>query len=110
MPRSATLIHDAMFYGSDEEFVTALVPFARRGFEHGDAVVAAVTRPNIALLREALGADASAVSFIDRDGWYQRPATTVAGWQRLLSDATDRGHRRMRLIGEVGFGTDQRHP
>jgi anti-sigma regulatory factor (Ser/Thr protein kinase) len=110
MPVPASLTHDAMFYGSDEEFVTALVPFARDGFERDEAVVAAVTRANIALLRDALGADAPAMSFIDRDGWYQRPATTLAGWQRLLADAEDRGHGRVRLIGEVGFGPDQRHP
>ena len=110
MPLSATLTHDAMFYDSDEEFVRALVPFAREGLERDEAVVAAVTRTNIALLQDALGTHASAVSFIDRDGWYRRPATTVAGWQRLLGDATERGHRRMRLIGEVGFGTDDHHP
>jgi anti-sigma regulatory factor (Ser/Thr protein kinase) len=110
MPHTATLTHDAMFYGSAEEFVASLVPFAREGLEHDEAVVAAVTRANIALLTDALGADASAVSFIDRDEWYQRPATTIAGWQRLLIDATDRGHRHLRLIGEVGFGSDQHHP
>jgi anti-sigma regulatory factor (Ser/Thr protein kinase) len=106
----ATLTHDAMFYASDAEFVSALVPFARAGLEQDDAVVAAVTRTNIALLRDALGADASAVAFIDRDEWYRRPATTVAGWQRLLAEATARGHQRMRLIGEVGFGPDRHHP
>src|SRR3989337_563891 len=95
----APLTHDAMFYGSDEEFVSALVPFVRTGLEHGDAVVAAITRSNIALLRDALGADAPTVAFIDRDEWYKRPAITVAGWQRLLAQATARGHRRQRLIG-----------
>ena len=109
MPLTATLAHDAMFYGSDDEFVAALVQFAREGLERDEAVVAAVTRTNIALLQNALGTDASALSFIDRDRWYRRPAITVVGWQRLLGDATDRGHRRMRLIGEVAFGTEQQH-
>jgi len=110
MPLPATLTHDAMFYGSDEEFVTALVPFARAGLERDEAVVAAVTRTNIDLLGDALDADASDISFIDRDEWYRRPATTVAGWQRLLADAAGRGHARMRLIGEVGFGAERHHP
>lgn len=110
MAMPATLTHDAVFYGSDEEFVTALVPFAREGLRRDEAVLAAVTRPNIGLLRDSLGADAAAVSFIDRDEWYQRPATTVSGWQRKLADAQDRGHSRVRLIGEVGFGTDRGHP
>ncbi len=110
MPLPAALTHDAMFYGSDEEFVTALVPFAREGLERDEAVVAAVTRANIDLLGDALGANASDISFIDRDEWYRRPATTVAGWQRLLAEAVDRGHARVRLIGEVGFGPERHHP
>jgi anti-sigma regulatory factor (Ser/Thr protein kinase) len=110
MPLPATLTHDAMFYGSDDEFVSALIPFARDGLERDEAVVAAVTPANIDLLRDALGPDASAVSFLDRDEWYQRPATTVAGWLRLLAGAADRGQSRARLIGEVGFGKAPNHP
>ncbi|MGW4948007.1 anti-sigma factor RsbA family regulatory protein [Actinoplanes sp. NPDC004185] len=110
MTLSATLTHDAMLYGSDEEFVSALVPFAREGLERDEALVAAVTPANIALLRDALGPDAAAVTFIDRNEWYKRPATTVAGWQRLLTDALARGHRSMRLVGEVGFGPRGGHP
>lgn len=109
MPLPAQLTHDAMFYGSDEEFVAALAPFAREGLERAEPVVAAVTPANTALLRAALGADASAVTFIDRDGWYQRPAATVAGVQRLLADAAGRGQSRVRLIGEVKFGPARRH-
>ncbi|GAA3962516.1 sensor histidine kinase [Actinoplanes auranticolor] len=110
MPLPATLTHDAMFYGSDDEFAAALAPFAREGLERDEALVAAVTPGNIALLRDALGADATAVTFIDRDEWYRRPATTVAGWQRLLTEALARGHKRMRLIGEVAFGARPHHP
>jgi anti-sigma regulatory factor (Ser/Thr protein kinase) len=106
---STPLAHDAMFYDCDQEFASALVPFVRAGLDHGDAVVAAVTRANIAVLRDGLGADATAVAFLDRDQWYQRPASTVAGWQRLLDDATGRGHGHLRVIGEVGFGTADRH-
>jgi anti-sigma regulatory factor (Ser/Thr protein kinase) len=110
MPLSATLTHDAMLYGSDDEFVSALVPYVREGLEHDEALVAAVTPANIAVLRDALGTDAAAVTFIDRNEWYRRPATTVAGWQRLLTDALARGHKSMRLIGEVAFGARRDHP
>src|SRR3982751_3750104 len=106
---SRTLAHDAMFYDSDREFASALTPFVRDGLAGDDAVVAAVTVANAGVLRDALGEDASAVSFIDRDEWYQRPASTVAGWQRLLLEANGRGHRHVRLIGEVGFGAAERH-
>jgi hypothetical protein len=59
-------------------------------------VAAAVTPANMALLHDPLGADASEVTFIGRDDRYQRPATTVAGWQRLLADAVDRGVPQIR--------------
>lgn len=108
MVPSTRLTHDALLYGSDDEFVATLVPFVRDGLANDQAVAAAVTPANIALLRDALGADASTVTFIDRDGWYQRPATTVAGWQRLLADAAERGFPQVRLIGEVGFGVGER--
>jgi anti-sigma regulatory factor (Ser/Thr protein kinase) len=110
MTQSVRLTHDAFFYDSDEEFAAALTPFLRDGLTRGHAAVVAVTRSNIALLRDSLGADADAVSFIDRDQWYQRPVATVAGWRRLLEDATRRGHTHVRIVGEVGFGPSHRHP
>ena len=110
MIRTAQLTHDALFYGSDDEFVATLTPFLCDGLAQGQAAVAAITRSNIALLRDALGTDADAVSFIDRDEWYQRPAATIAGWQRLLAEATGRGHAHVRIVGEVGFGPSDRHP
>jgi anti-sigma regulatory factor (Ser/Thr protein kinase) len=102
------LTHDAFFYGTDERFTDVLVPFVRDGLQRDDAVVAAVTNANAGLLRDSLGQDAAAVRFIDRDDWYRRPASTIAGWRRLLTDATDR-HEAVRIIGEVGFGPPARH-
>jgi len=110
MLQRAGLTHDAMFYGSDDEFVAGLAPFIRDGLEQGQSVTVAVTATNIGLLRDGLGTDAESVSFIDRDNWYLRPATTIAGWRRLLAEATDGGHTYHRLIGEVGFGAEERHP
>jgi len=68
-------------------------------------VVAAVTRTNIALMQDALGLDASAVSFMTTTGGTsgRRPPWPVGSG--LLGDATDRGHPRVRLIREDGFGT-----
>ena len=106
----ATLRHDALFYGTDEQFVAGLVPFVRDGLAGGEAVVAAVTRSNIALLRDALAGDAAHVSFIDRDEWYRRPATTVSGWRGELDKALEDGHPSLRIIGEVAFGPGPRHP
>ncbi|MFC7272478.1 anti-sigma factor RsbA family regulatory protein [Paractinoplanes rhizophilus] len=104
----AALRHHALVYDDDEDFVAALAPFVADGLRDGDAVVAAVTRHNIDLLRRALGADARAVTFIDRDLWYVRPASTIAGWFGLIDEARARGHRSVRVIGEVAFGAGAR--
>lgn len=102
--------HDALYYADDEEFVAGLVPFLRDGLARDDATAVAVTRPNIDLLRGALGSDAGAVWFVDRDEWYQRPACTIAGWLEIVADATSRGRPFVRIVGEVGFGPGDRHP
>jgi anti-sigma regulatory factor (Ser/Thr protein kinase) len=101
-PTRSGLRHEALFYGSDDEFVAASLPYLRDGLDRGDRLVAAVTRPNAALLRDALGADAGQVGFIDRDEWYRRPVVTVAGWQRLVDRTAD--GTRLRILGEVAFG------
>jgi anti-sigma regulatory factor (Ser/Thr protein kinase) len=105
----ATLIHEAFVYDDDEAFVAALAPFLTDGLRAGEAAVAAVTRHNTDLLRKGLGDDAAKVTFIDRDAWYVRPATTIAGWADLLTAVRARGHRSVRIIGEVAFGTRPRH-
>ncbi|NMO52906.1 sensor histidine kinase [Actinoplanes sp. TBRC 11911] len=105
----ATLIHEAFVYDDDEDFVAALVPFLTDGLRDGEAVVAAVAKHNTNLLRRGLGDDADRVTFIDRDTWYVRPATTIAGWTDLLTSVRARGHESIRIIGEVAFGSRTRH-
>ncbi|MFI5889928.1 anti-sigma factor RsbA family regulatory protein [Actinoplanes sp. NPDC051513] len=104
----ATLVHEALIYDDDEGFVSAVTPFLAEGIRDGDAVVAAVTGHNIDLLRQGLGDDAGQVTFVDRDIWYVRPASTIAGWADLLSSARAQGHRAVRIVGEVAFGTPAR--
>jgi anti-sigma regulatory factor (Ser/Thr protein kinase) len=105
----SALVHEALVYDDDAGFVAALTPFAADGLRDGDAVVAAVTGRNIDLLRQSLGDDAGRVTFIDRDDWYVRPASTIAGWVDLLDAAQARGQRSIRIIGEVAFGARGRH-
>jgi anti-sigma regulatory factor (Ser/Thr protein kinase) len=95
--------HDAFVYGSVSELLTGLGPYVRGGLRADEAVVAVLPRHNAELLRAHLGPDATAVEFIDADEWYQRPETTIAGYDRLLAGL---GGRRGRVIGEVRFGDD----
>jgi len=109
MSTPTSLTHDAFFYSGDESFAAALVPFIRDGLAQGAAIAVAVTRPHLALLHDAIGNGAQAIDFIDRDQWYEQPATTIAGWRRLLTHAAERGQDQIRLIGEVNFTTPDRY-
>lgn len=106
---ASTFAHEALVYGSDEDYLAALTPFLSGAVCAEEAAIVAVTAYNIDLLRDSLGGAAAQVTFIDRDVWYQRPAATIAGWTALVADAQARGHRAVRVVGEVAFGTGERY-
>jgi anti-sigma regulatory factor (Ser/Thr protein kinase) len=106
--RSPRLIHQGLIYGSDEEFLTATVPFCLDGLEQDDTVLAVTTPANIDLLRQQLGSAAQAVEFIAADDWYKAPGRTLGAYYRYVDERTATGrHPRVRVIGEpVWHGRD----
>jgi len=102
-------LHEALVYDNDEKYVAALTPFLIEGLGRREAAIAVVPGHNTGLLRESLGEDAEQVKFIDSAVWYQRPASTIAGWTDLVGAATERGHPAVRIVGEVEFGPGERH-
>ncbi|HET8658872.1 MAG TPA: sensor histidine kinase [Micromonosporaceae bacterium] len=91
--------HQALLYGSDDEFASALVPFVQEGLRSGDHVVAVTTPAHIGLLRAELRADAADVRFIDACTWFQAPVGALAEYDRYLAEHAING--RVRLIGEA---------
>ena len=100
----AQLEHDAFLYGSDEQLVTAMVPFLREGLTRGDAAAAVTTPRNLALLRDRLGADAQ-VSSIKAADWYVRPAAAIAQFDAAIRELIDGGAPHLRVVGELPFGS-----
>ena len=100
----AQLEHDAFLYGSDEQLVTAMVPFLQEGLTRGDAAAAVTTPGNLALLRDRLGADAQ-VSYIEAAGWYVRPAAAIAQFDAAIRELIDGGAPHLRVVGELQFGS-----
>lgn len=99
------LIHEAMVYDTDERFVDVLAPFVAGGLV-AEEKVCVVSRPsNIDLLRDALGADAADIDFLDASDWYRTPARTIAGYHRTVDAARADGATRLRVVGEVEFGS-----
>src|SRR5262249_12297517 len=78
MSATDALRHHAFIYTSDEEYVERTAAFLIEGLEAGERCMVGNTRDGIATVREALGADAPHVAFLDIGSVYTRPARTIA--------------------------------
>lgn len=101
------LVHRALVYRGDEEFLAASVPFVQEGLAADERVLAVTTERNDALLRQALGGRADEVEFRDAREWYALPSHTLLSYQRYVEQA-DRD--RVRVLGEVAWGGDSQAP
>lgn len=99
------LRHEALVYAAEDDYLRACLPFLRQGMDAGEGVVVAHTRSGLALLRDALGPDAAAVTFVDVGGAYTRPARTLAGYHSVMADELRRV-RAVRVVADVQVGPD----
>ncbi|WP_225821669.1 sensor histidine kinase [Streptomyces naphthomycinicus] len=97
-PITEPFVHPALFYRGEQEYLEGTVPFVREGLRAGEPVAVAVPGPNLAILRTALGADASDVQFLDMTEAGRNPGRIIPKVLRAFADA----HRqtRVRIIGE----------
>jgi len=91
--------HPALFYSGEQDYLDGTLPFVRRGLHAGDPVAAAVPGPNLDLLREGLGEDASAVAMIDMQVGGRNPGRIIPGVLAAFADAHPGAHR-VWIIGE----------
>jgi len=93
-------IHEAGYYGSDEEFAALVVPFLTGGLDAEAPTFAVFTEPKTALLRDALP-EPTAVTFLSGDEQYDRPSATIRTYRRILAEQVAGGARQIRVAGEV---------
>lgn len=98
-PRQQSYRHEAFLYRGEAEFLGGLVPFVRDGVAAGEPVMVAVIQERAAPLRDALGADATDVLFVDMAELGRNPARIIPGWQGFLDRYGGAG-RPVRGIGE----------
>jgi anti-sigma regulatory factor (Ser/Thr protein kinase) len=96
-------VHDALYYGSDEQLLETAVPFLRAGIDAGETVLVVSTDHNATLLNEALDRD-SRIVFLPREETYRRAPRTISTYQRFVEREIASGKRGVRLVGEVAFG------
>jgi anti-sigma regulatory factor (Ser/Thr protein kinase) len=91
--------HEAVLYAGPRQFVERTVGFVHDALESGEPVLVAVIEPRAGLLRDALGADARRVEFLDMERVGRNPARIIPAWQDWVDRNVPAG-RRFRGIGE----------
>jgi anti-sigma regulatory factor (Ser/Thr protein kinase) len=95
----AGFIHQAMIYGSDQEFMDVARPFIEDGLEMQEPTLVAVQDRHVESLRGALGGAPDGVTLYPVEDWYETSARTREKFARWAAERTERGGR-VRLIGE----------
>jgi anti-sigma regulatory factor (Ser/Thr protein kinase) len=98
-PEPGAFVHPALFYRDDDEYLAGTVPFVREGLAGGEPVAVAVPGERLALIRDALGADAERVRLLDMREAGRNPGRIIPGVLRAFADAQP-ADRRVRIIGE----------
>lgn len=91
--------HEALFYADPDELLAATVPFVEEGIEAGEAVMVAMPRPSLELLKGNLDGEVEGVRFADMEQLGRNPARLIASWWDFLAPAL-RDRRGARGIGE----------
>jgi len=92
----SSLLHDAMFYSDDEEYVAGVRAFAARGLEAGGSLLIAVPEPKLTLLRKALSGLGD-VDFVDMRLAGVNPARIIPFIEMF---AHEHSGRPVRFVGE----------
>jgi anti-sigma regulatory factor (Ser/Thr protein kinase) len=95
--------HDALLYDSPADLVAVAAPFLLEGLATGDGAVIAVGPEATDALRDAVGSDPR-VLVLERHALYRTRTPTAITTFRGLGEQAHRG-RRVRVVGEVDFGT-----
>ncbi|MFG1608321.1 anti-sigma factor RsbA family regulatory protein [Actinoplanes sp. NPDC049265] len=92
--------HEAVYYSSDDELLSVLVPFLSEGSEAGEPTIVALGERNATLVRSALPAR-SRVEYLTGGAVYARPTAAIRSYRRLLAGHLAAGAPQIRIIGEL---------
>ena len=92
--------HDAVFYGSDEEFLGIVAPFLDEGVAAGELTLAALGDEHAELMRSELAVPAG-VTFLPGSVRYDRPAATIKADHELYARHVAAGAESIRVVVEM---------
>ncbi|HEX3563354.1 MAG TPA: sensor histidine kinase [Solirubrobacterales bacterium] len=99
------LVHQALIYGSDEEFTNVAAPFVEEAALSGEPALVVVGERNLENLRAALGEPLPGVTLLPVEQWYETSARTREKFGRWVSEHTNGG--RARVIAESPWAVGQ---
>ena len=92
-----SLIHIALPYHGDEEFIGGIVSFLEAGFEADEPALVFAPTANLDLVRAELNGSTSAVTFLDATGLARNPARIIPEALRFTDQYSG---RRVRIVGQ----------
>jgi anti-sigma regulatory factor (Ser/Thr protein kinase) len=92
-------VHQALIYGSDQEFMDVSLPFVEAGLSSKQPTLVAVQDRHCEGLRDALGETAEELTLCPAEEWYETSARTRDKFARWVAERTWIGGRA-RLIAE----------
>lgn len=94
-------IHEAAFYGSDDEFLAVVVPFLEQGADAGEPALVGLGESTTELLRGA-GVDTTGLVFLDDGtGRFTRPASVLEANREFFAARVADGAGQIRFVGEI---------
>ena len=94
-PARPRLVHEALFYTSEADFLAGCLPFVREGLASDEPTLVAVPEPNLGLLRAELGGD---VRYADMSVAGRNPGRIIPAVLHAFVD--EHAGRPTRIIGE----------
>ena len=84
-------VHEALIYGSDQEFMDVAFPFVTEGISSDEPTLVAVQDRHVENLRAALGGIPTGVTLYAVEQWYETSARTREKVARWAAEHADRG-------------------
>jgi len=97
------LEHRVLAYGSDEEYLSGVLPFLAERSAAADCLLAVTTAAQRVLLQEALGDRCSQIEFADSADWYRSPSAALDRYRGFVTEKVDGGATWIRIVGEADW-------
>jgi hypothetical protein len=104
--RPSPLRHEALIYGTEEEFLRGTLPFIRGAIDAGEPVKVVLPARRLAMVEEWIEDDGDVVEFVTMEAVGRNPARLISVWRDFVERHRDAA--RIRGVGEPAWA-DRSH-